>query len=317
MAPLPDRAERLAASRSRPLPGPRRSPRAPAPRWCRRAPERNASPARSPRPRCQAGLAVYAAPLQVVLGNRAVQRLVQSPQAQAAPSPRVQRAEPRQEARRERRGRSEGPAQRGGGTGCSGGAGGTRGVPRLAPARGGAGSPTPRRSTSRCPRLGGGTPPAVRRNRRCQGLRPDSEAEHQEGAAPGVNDHPPGPRHHPREDRRRAGREGWPPAAQRDQTPRRRDQGAAPRPRRGDKAQLAERVERQLPELFVARARQIALVILTPTKPTSARGEPLRGVSEQATGAPPPEVDGLASAPTGSWSPWPPSCAPWWSASRG
>ncbi len=77
-----------------------------------------------------------------------------------------------------------------------------------------------------------------------------------------------------------------------------------------DEAQLAERVERQFPELFVARASQIALVILYQNQ-TDVLRESNRYVLSQstATSAPPPEVYCLRQADR-SWSPWPPSCAP-------
>ena len=72
-----------------------------------------------------------------------------------------------------------------------------------------------------------------------------------------------------------------------------------------DEAQLAERVERQFPELFVARARQIALVILDQNQTDVLRESNRYVVSQStATGAPPPEVDGLRQADR-SWSPWP------------
>ena len=70
-----------------------------------------------------------------------------------------------------------------------------------------------------------------------------------------------------------------------------------------DEAQLAERVERQFPELFVARARQIALVILDQNQTDVLRESNRYVVSQStATGAPPPEVDGLRQADR-SWSP--------------
>ena len=301
MAPVPDRAERLAAEPEPPVARPQAVAPAPAPEAvpAGAGAERLARPA-PPGRGAQAGRAATLLRLQVVLGNRAVQRLVQSPQAQAAPVPPVQRAEPGQEGAGGSAGAgSEAPVPAGeAGTGGSGGAGGTGGAPPAGASPEAAAQiayaqainqQVPPLSPEHTARLG-----AVIGDARVYGLiveRDTKKGQLQEWTTI-LQGHGTIPGKTVDELARMAGDL----AAEikrldgeiKEQLPA---LGVA------DEAQLAERVERQFPELFVARARQIALVILDQNQTDVLRESNRYVVSQStATGAPPPEVDGLRQA---------------------
>ena len=301
MAPVPDRAERLAAEPEPPAARPQAVAPAPAPEAvpAGAGAERLAGPA-PPGRGAQAGRAATLLRLQVVLGNRAVQRLVQSPQAQAAPVPPVQRAEPGQEGAGGNAGAgSEAPVPAGeAGTGGSGGAGGTGGAPPAGASPEAAAQiayaqainqQVPPLSPEHTARLG-----AVIGDARVYGLiveRDSKKGQLQEwttilqghGTIPGktVDE--------------LAGMAGDLAAEIKRLDGEIKEQ--LPALGVADEAQLAERVERQFPELFVARARQIALVILDQNQTDVLRESNRYVVSQStATGAPPPEVDGLRQA---------------------
>ena len=225
---------------------------------------------------------------------------MQSPQAQAAPVPPVQRAEPGQEGAGGSAGAgSEAPVPAGeAGTGGSGGAGGTGGAPPAGASPEAAAQiayaqainqQVPPLSPEHTARLG-----AVIGDARVYGLiveRDTKKGQLQEwttilqghGTIPGktVDE--------------LAGMAGDLAAEIKRLDGEIKEQ--LPALGVADEAQLAERVERQFPELFVARARQIALVILDQNQTDVLRESNRYVVSQStATGAPPPEVDGLRQA---------------------
>ena len=295
-------------SRSRPAARPQAVAPAPAPEAvpAGAGAERLAGPA-PPGRGAQAGRAATLLRLQVVLGNRAVQRLVQSPQAQAAPVPPVQRAEPGQEGAGGSAGAgSEAPVPAGeAGAGGSGGAGGTGGAPPAGASPEAAAQiayaqainqQVPPLSPEHTARLG-----AVIGDARVYGLiveRDTKKGQLQEwttilqghGTIPGktVDE--------------LAGMAGDLAAEIKRLDGEIKEQ--LPALGVADEAQLAERVERQFPELFVARARQIALVILDQNQTDVLREfEPLRGVSEHGHRRPAPGGGRPASGRPGAGPP--------------